>query len=439
MLQGANLIKHENKIISSWNNTHKNRALVYYPKNISEIQKLLKLIKKEKKYYIIKTGNCSYDSKSINYNSNTIVISLKKINKIIKVDKKKLIIQSGAIISELTNKLRRRKITLFSVPGGEKISIGGAISANVIGKDSSKVMASFGDAVIELSVITEQGKIKKINKAKDLSRYIGSFGLTGIILQTKLKIKKIPSGNLTVRTKILNNIQDIENHLNKVSDYKYIQIDPFFRKKNFAVAFDGNLIKNKDDIYKKINLKSYFFERFIFKLLSFLINRLTWRFFYSLFFYLNKNKEITLDLHNFNYNSKYKHMVPLITSKGLIDYEIMIKNNFKKNMKKIKKFIQINKLYPIYIIVKKTYKSKRNYNYSFNDNGYAVAISLDKKNINFYKQQNFLNLLERNNLKLNLSKTDAQILTTYNEKNFLFMSLYKKMIKKNNKKNDISR
>ena len=52
---------------------------------------------------------------------------------------------------------------------------------------------------------------------------------------------------------------------------------------------------------------------------------ITWKIFYRVFFKLNNNKKKYVDVHNFHYVSKYKHMVPLISKKVLIDYEVLIK------------------------------------------------------------------------------------------------------------------
>ena len=154
--------------------------------------------------------------------------------------------------------------------------------------------------------------------------------------------------------------------------------------------------------------------------------------FYKIFFFLNKNKQCLLDIHNYHYPSKYKHMVPLICRNGLVDYELLIKKKFKNKMKKIINFLKENKLFPIYIVVKKIYGSNKKFFYKFNNNGYAVAISLDKKHMKSFKSESFNKLLLDENLKLNLSKTDKQLLKKINIKNNLFMSLYKKMIIKNN-------
>ena len=422
-------------LVNSWNNTYKKKAIIIYPSNLDNLKKLINKIKNEKKKFVIKTGKCSYDSKSINPDDKTFVISLKKFNKIISINEKKkfIIVQSGAMISNVINTLKHKNLTLYSVPGGEHISIGGAISANVIGKDSSKKISSFGDSVDTLKVLNKNGIIKKINKkSKKLNQYIGSFGMLGIITQVKLKVKKIQSPNLELTTKILNSLSKIKKELNKKADYKYIQIDPFFRKQNFSVVFSAVFTKNSKNLYKNINFKSYFLEKVIFRISSLFINSFTWKMFYKLFFLINKNKKINLDIHNYHYPSKYKHMVPLICKKGLIDYELLIKKDFEKKMIKIFNFLRKNKLIPIYIVIKKIFKSKRKFFYQFNDDGYAVAISLDREKIGKSLRNLFYKFILNQKLKLNLSKSDEQLLKITDIKNNLFMSLYKKMILNNN-------
>ena len=63
------------------------------------------------------------------------------------------------------------------MPGGEKVSIGGAISANTIGKDSNSKISSFGDSILSLDVLTENGKIKNYSK-NSLNKYVSDNGLT---------------------------------------------------------------------------------------------------------------------------------------------------------------------------------------------------------------------------------------------------------------------
>ena len=428
----SNNLYYKKKLISSWNETYAKKAIIFYPKNLKELKNLLKSIKNNKKTYIIRTGTCAYDSKSINPDDNTYVITLKYFDKIIKIslNKKNILVECGAKISDVVKYLKSKNFSLFSVPGGENISVGGAISANVIGKDSCKKNPSFGDAVEYLEVLSENGKITKINKNnKKMNNYIGAFGMSGIIIRVKLKIKKIKSPNLNVSTVILNNLTEIKKEFEKKFDYNYIQVDPFFRKTNFAVSIRANYIQDHSNLYKNINLKPFKIEQFIFYLFSFFINYFTWQIFYKLFFIINKNRNYFIDLHNFHYNSKYKHMVPLICRGGLVDYEVLIKNKFQINLKKIINFLKKNKLYPIYIIIKRTYGSKKKFYYQFNDTGFTIAISLDKKYINKNQILEFENLIKKNKLKINLSKTDSHFIgAKKNINNNLFLSLYKKML-----------
>lgn len=420
------------KKISSWNNTYFSKANVIYPKGINELKRLIKLLKKENKKYLIRTGACSYDSKSINPDLDTIIISLLHFKKITKINfvKKIIEVESGVLISEIIKEVKKKKLTLYSVPGGENITVGGAISANAIGKDSTPAISSFGDSLEYLVVLAKDGAVKKISKKnKSFRNYVGAFGMQGIILKSGIKVKNIKTENILLTTKIINSFYEIRNEFKKKFDYHYIQIDPFFRKKNFAISFQGNISTNNVKIYKNINLKAYLLDKLIFKLCSLFLNYYTWKIFYKLFFYKNKNLRQEIDIHNFHYSSKYKQLVPLICRKGLIDYEIMIKNNFDFIMKKIASFLVNNKIYPIYIIVKKLHKSKNNFFYQFNDNGYAVAISFNKTSINSQQLKSFKILLQKNKLKINLSKTDDIFVASKGNDN-LFLSLYKKMLLK---------
>ena len=97
------------KKIKSWNNTLSSKAIIIYPKDIKELTKLIKFLKDNKKNYLIRTGSCSYDSKSINTNLDNIVISLKYINKISKINLKKrtIEVEAGALLSDVIKKIKK--------------------------------------------------------------------------------------------------------------------------------------------------------------------------------------------------------------------------------------------------------------------------------------------------------------------------------------------
>ena len=125
-------------------------------------------------------------------------------------------------------------------------------------------------------------------------------------------------------------------------------------------------------------------------------------------------------------------MVPLISKGGLLDYEILIEKDFGHLILEIQNFLSNNRLIPIYIIVKKLYKSKKKFFYSFNNNAYSIAISFRLNNLKNEKKNKFELLLKKRKLLLNLSKTDSKFIEKTKEicskENKVFMSLYKKML-----------
>ena len=90
-----------------------------------------------------------------------------------------------------------------------------------------------------------------------------------------------------------------------------------------------------------------------------------------------------------------------------VDYEVLIKNNFNQSVTNLIKFLKKHKIYPLYIIIKKLYNSKRNYFYKFNEDGYAMAISINKSHAKKDVLKS-LKIFKKNKLKVNLSKTDEK-------------------------------
>ena len=125
-------------------------------------------------------------------------------------------------------------------------------------------------------------------------------------------------------------------------------------------------------------------------------------------------------------------MVPLMCKGGLVDYEVLVQKNFNRLFLEIKNFLTDNNLVPIYIIVKKLFKSKKKFFYSFNNNAYSIAISFRLNNLKDEKKNKFELLLKKRKLLLNLSKTDSKFIEKTKEicskENKIFMSLYKKML-----------
>ena len=214
----------------------------------------------------------------------------------------------------------------------------------------------------------------------------------------------------------------------KGSDYKYIQLDPFFRKNNFAIILEGTISNKKDDVFENKNLNSNFLEKYFFYFISIFINKFFLKLIYNIYFQTYDNKNTLMDISNFHYPSKYIHLIPLLARKGIVDYEILITKKYYNSMIKIINFLKKKRMFPIYIITKRLYKSKKNFSYQFSDNGYSVAMAFDYNNFSSKSFKDLEKLFSRFRFKLNQCKNRNYLPTKYDKKNFLFKSFFKKRI-----------
>ena len=82
-----------------------------------------------------------------------------------------------------------------------------------------------------------------------------------------------------------------------------------------------------------------------------------------------------------------------------------------------------------YIVIKKIYNSKNNFNYKFNKKT-GLSVSFGFTNIDLEGKDGVENFFKKNNLEVNATKND-RILIKNKKKNNLFMSKYKKILEVN--------
>lgn len=114
--------------------------------------------------------------------------------------------QGGVELSEIINVIVPKGWFLKISPGTKFITLGGAIASDVHGKNHH-IEGCFSECIKELNVMLPNGEIKSCVKGDDLFHATcGGMGLTGIIIDAKIYLKKINSKNInqtTVKTKNL--------------------------------------------------------------------------------------------------------------------------------------------------------------------------------------------------------------------------------------------
>ncbi|MDR1876307.1 MAG: FAD-binding oxidoreductase [Flavobacteriaceae bacterium] len=157
----------------------------------SDIRKITEIIKESPS--IIARGNGrSYGDNSLNKDH---ILSTVKLDKFISFDRENGIFEceAGVILSDILDTIVPEGFFLPVTPGTKLITVGGAIGANVHGKNNHSE-GCFGDYILDFNLITEKGEIKKCSPEENSELFwntIGGMGLTGIIISVRFTLKKI--------------------------------------------------------------------------------------------------------------------------------------------------------------------------------------------------------------------------------------------------------
>jgi len=199
--------------LNSWGN---------YPKiksNIKVLDKNIKQYLKQVDGFIPYGNGRSYGDSSLSSN----ILYCKPYNYFLDFDEANgvLHIQSGVMLSEIIEAFVPRGWFLKVTPGTKLITIGGAIASDIHGKNHHKE-GCFSKCVEEFNLILPNGEIKTIKKDDELFyATCGGMGLTGVILDAKIKLKKINSKYINQTTIKTKNLKETFEAFEKYKDMPY--------------------------------------------------------------------------------------------------------------------------------------------------------------------------------------------------------------------------
>ncbi|HET8979217.1 MAG TPA: FAD-binding oxidoreductase [Solirubrobacteraceae bacterium] len=110
--------------------------------------------------------------------------------------------QAGATLGRLLAALAPAGWTLPVVPGTQHVSIGGAIAADIHGKNHGG-HGTFGSHVLSLGLLTASGEVRELSPDSDPQLFgatIGGMGLTGVIVWAQVRLRRLKSPLLAVDT-----------------------------------------------------------------------------------------------------------------------------------------------------------------------------------------------------------------------------------------------
>jgi len=426
-------MKSQSKLNLNWTRNISVKPNVFFPSNESDLKK--KLLKKN----FIPAGNQrSFGDNAINKKN---ILSLKKFNKIISFDKTKGIInaESGVLISDVLKRICKDGWFLPVTPGSKYVSIGGIIANNVHGKNTKNNQISY--YVKEIKLLLTNGRIIFCSNKKNQKLFyltIGGFGLSGIILSAKIKLKKIKSIYINQKIREFSSYGQFFTLLKNTKTYEYYVswIETFSKTNIKGLTFFGNHSNLKDNLIfehkdRKLNnlnniLLKYFVNNFTrIKLINYLFRKTK-----SIFY----KRKVTLN-EFFYPQDKFMDFNKIYGSNGFFQVQFLVKlESFQKLMGEISSFFKKNKIFSSFIILKIMNEKGKYLNYSGRGISVSMDIPINQKKFLISKFMNYLFIKYK--VKINCSK-DSIAKADLFKKNSEY-TRFKRDLSKIDKKHNIS-
>ena len=416
-------------LISGWGNNKVISTSAFYPKNNKEIVDIF--LKKKIPGIIVHALGRSYGDCSIYKN----IISLKRYPKFTKLDEKNGLFECSANISlsEIIKDIVNKGWFLSVTPGSKFVTVGGAIASDVHGKNHHND-GSFSDYVESFKIITADGNVYECTKEKNQDLFkatCGGMGLTGIIIEAKIKLLPIGSKNLIVESYNAKNISETMKKFKELRGNKYLiaWLDSV-SKNNLgrSIIFAGNHSKD-NDLNFSIN-KSFLFP-LIFK--NLIINKYFLNLFNWLYYYYHKGKKkFKQNLNSFFYPlDKIRNWNKLYGKNGFIQIQLLIGNNENtdKTIYKILNFFNERKQYSYLNTLKEFGVGNSNF-LSFPNSGFTLAMDMKMNESLFEIYREFEELIKDDDVKVYLTK-DSLMSEKFFKKSYLELDNFKEIKKKN--------
>ncbi len=395
-------MKPENKIlITSYDRTIHHKTILFHPNSIFELNKIFSLAKKKNKKITFRGNANSYGD--ICFNKNNYTISNLKFNRILYLNKKKkyVKVESGVTLDKLISFLNKNNFHIKCIPGNDKVTIGGAISNNVHGKDSLR-NGFFCDHVISCDLINDFGRKKKISA--NLYKNISTLGLVGFIYSASIKIYKGKLASVQVQTETYNSLENIYKiyEKSKNKEMSFVWLDGF-SKKNKELLYAEYAEMSKKELTKR-NFRIDIFKYTIFWLIGALgLQRFFFKYINLIFFKFKSlmQKNYITDFSNFYYpHKKIPGFYNLLYPQGFKEVQFFLKINYLKDcVREILNLCKKHKTESYIIGIKFHKKNNQILNYTKNTTA-SVGFDFDVLKIN---------KLITNELVKIIKKYDAQI------------------------------
>ncbi|MGH3627374.1 MAG: FAD-binding protein, partial [Sciscionella sp.] len=157
-------------------------------------------------------------------NSGGVVIDMTALDHVHDIDRDAATVTADAGVSLETLMTELLPVGLFVpvTPGTRQVTIGGAIAADIHGKNHH-VKGSFGNHVVAVDLLTADGSVRTIGPECEPELFwatVGGMGLTGVVLRATIRMTPVETAYYVVDTERSTDLDDLMARLT-ATDHNY--------------------------------------------------------------------------------------------------------------------------------------------------------------------------------------------------------------------------
>ena len=334
--------------VANWGNYPRINTSLQIAYNTETVKKILS----KNDSFIVRGMGRSYGDASLN---SKLIVDSKSFNDFILFNRTtgELIVEAGTSFDAILRKMGGSGWFLPVVAGTKYISVGGAIAANIHGKNHHTSL-SLVNHINWISVLLADGSVVRCSKTQNSDLFYatcGGQGLTGVILYASFQLKKYETTVIRQKNESCNDLHELIYKLkqaNENSEYTVAWVDLVNRCFK-GLVFSGDFISDEElSSFKNLYLLGYdnckppllgvpFYSP------SALINKLSISSFNNLYYKVNTLKKhcfhTTVDKFFFPLDA-LKHWNRLYGPKGFIQYQFVIPEEETAMLQRIISFIK---------------------------------------------------------------------------------------------------
>ena len=358
------------------------------------------IIEKIKNGDLIARGNGrSYGDSAI---GKTNTISMKNFDRIISFDVNsgELVAEAGVLLRDIIKLFLPKGWFPFVTPGSKYVTLGGMVAADVHGKNHHKD-GNFSKYVNWIDLIDVDGNIKRCSKKENSDLFswsLGGMGLTGVIINISIQLRKVETSWVKQITLVSKNLDETMNIFEKHMNYTYsvAWIDCLKKGSSMgrSLVYLGEHAKisdlNNKEVKSPLKIYDKYKKSIPFNLPNWLMSQWLIGFFNSIFYLIGKlkKKNDLVDWDSFFYPlDSIIGWNKIYGRKGFIQFQCVIPiDKSKEGLKNLLNCLAKSNVGSFLSVLKRFGKDESKF--SFPMEGYTLALDfpINKKTFNLIKE-----------------------------------------------------